>query len=451
MHGQALRLLLVEDDESDRLAMRRTLAKITSRSEILDVTTRRGALAILGDQDFDCAFIDHRLPDGNGLDLIASAKAQGASTPLVMLTGYGDEDLAVDALRNGAVDFLSKSKVTAERVHRALERALDARGTGASRQSPTPTRQRLVRAIEWAPESLIVTDRSGRIVYVNAAFSALSGYRSKEVRGRSPRLLASPDTPRHLYREIWRTVASGEVWRGEMPQRRKDGRRFVAAVKVAPIYTPSGELEGFVASHRDISVEKRLARRMERLANTDGLTGLYNHRHLVTRLEQELSRARRYMRPLCLMIIDLDHFKAVNDRYGHLKGDEVLAGSAQVIREVTRASDLAGRYGGEEFAVVLPETGLERARVLSERLRRRIAARSYPLEGGKRFSVTCSIGVAQLSDPIGGVKSLIEAADAALYGAKAAGRNRVEIASPEGATGVRSQMPPKTSHRAASD
>lgn len=158
-----------------------------------------------------------------------------------------------------------------------------------------------------------------------------------------------------------------------------------------------------------------------RLANTDGLTGLYNHRHLQERLRQEIERAERYDRPLSVVMVDLDHFKRYNDTFGHPRGDEVLIQVSQTLRQVSRASDIVARYGGEEFTLILPETPASDAGVLAERARQQIESLEI---GGVRTRVTLSLGVA--AHVRGSSKEdLIESADAALYAAKRRGRNRV--------------------------
>jgi len=158
-----------------------------------------------------------------------------------------------------------------------------------------------------------------------------------------------------------------------------------------------------------------------RLANTDGLTGLYNHRHLQERLRQEVDRARRYGRPLSLIMADLDHFKAFNDRLGHPRGDQALIEVAHTLRQVSRSSDVAARYGGEEFILILPETPAVEAMVVAERTRQCVEA----LRLGTPLTV--SLGVAAFRDGQS-QEALIEAADAALYESKRRGRNRVCLA-----------------------
>lgn len=172
-----------------------------------------------------------------------------------------------------------------------------------------------------------------------------------------------------------------------------------------------------------------LGRRNEDLGDlsaTDGLTRLYNHRTIQERLTQELQRADRYHTPLTCLMLDIDDFKKVNDRNGHLFGDNVLATTADLIRSAVRQTDLAGRYGGEEFLVLMPQTEGTVALTLAERILKAVSDQTYPSEAGD-VSVTLSIGLATYPDSIHGVKSqnaLLSAADQALYKAKRSGKNR---------------------------
>lgn len=169
--------------------------------------------------------------------------------------------------------------------------------------------------------------------------------------------------------------------------------------------------------------------RTRRLASTDGLTELYNHRTFQERLAQEVDRANRYGRPLSLLMIDVDHFKVYNDTYGHPQGDAVLRAIARLLREISRTSDTVARYGGEEFALILPETDRLNAEKIGNRLREQVE--QYPFPGEERMPqgmLTVSIGVATHT-LASSKETLLRAADAALYAAKHAGRNCVRVAS----------------------
>jgi len=180
------------------------------------------------------------------------------------------------------------------------------------------------------------------------------------------------------------------------------------------------------ANQAAIAIENaRLFAETRRLANTDALTGLYNHRYFYHLLDAEMKRARRYGRALSLIMIDIDHFKQYNDRYGHLAGDEALRCLAQILRKNSRRVDSAARYGGEEFAIILPETDLSQAAVQAERMRTAAVEQPWP-EG----HLTISAGAAGLTPTMSKVEDLVREADRALYQAKAAGRNQVCLGPP---------------------
>jgi two-component system cell cycle response regulator len=186
-------------------------------------------------------------------------------------------------------------------------------------------------------------------------------------------------------------------------------------------------VEGLLSHLALVLNNARLSQRLQELSTLDGLTRLLNHRSIHDRLVEEIGRALRYDHPLSIAICDLDHFKRVNDRHGHLAGDAALRATAQAMRFSLRIIDAIGRYGGEEFLLVLPETGLEAARLAVERIRRTLAARAIPLPDGATLRITGSMGVACLAELPGeaSADALVSLADARLYAAKAAGRNCV--------------------------
>lgn len=168
---------------------------------------------------------------------------------------------------------------------------------------------------------------------------------------------------------------------------------------------------------------------VQRLADTDALTGAASRRHFELSAERDVARALRESRPLSLLMLDIDHFKAINDRYGHAGGDRILQACVAACQARVREADLVGRLGGEEFAVLLPDTSDEDAVLVAEQLREGLARLRVPLDEGPAVSFTVSIGVAQLHDRL---DSLLRSADAALYEAKRAGRDRVSRAAPAG-------------------
>jgi diguanylate cyclase (GGDEF)-like protein len=165
-------------------------------------------------------------------------------------------------------------------------------------------------------------------------------------------------------------------------------------------------------------------RQAERNAHTDALTGLGNRHWMRTMFEREVMRTQHSQKTLCLMMIDVDNFKVFNDRYGHIAGDRVLVAVAEALREYLRPTDLVARFGGDEFAVLLPELKLKQARQTAERIRQQVAALSPP---SLSTAITVSIGIA-CQERTDDVATLVQRADTAMYGAKEAGRNRVAVA-----------------------
>jgi diguanylate cyclase (GGDEF)-like protein len=184
------------------------------------------------------------------------------------------------------------------------------------------------------------------------------------------------------------------------------------------------ELLKLLANQASTSIANaRFHAEIERLAVTDGLTGLFNHRHFQERLAQEFNRLERFSDPISLLIIDIDHFKKVNDTYGHPVGDSVLKGIAEKIKKTIRNIDVPARYGGEEFAVILPGTDENGAMNMAERLRKAMGSTKFASEKGA-FSVTVSTGVSTFTKEIKNKEELVETADKALYHAKRNGRNQ---------------------------
>ena len=195
---------------------------------------------------------------------------------------------------------------------------------------------------------------------------------------------------------------------------------------------------GAVVFH-DITERKRLERRLNHLALTDELTGTSNRRHFIELAQNEFARARRHVRSLVMFMLDLDHFKQINDDYGHEAGDLVLIEVVQGCEESLRAGEALGRIGGEEFAAILPDTDLQSAAIVAERIRNRIENIDV-VHNGRSIAVTTSIGMAELSAADGNVQDLLNRADAALYQAKSAGRNCVRSQPSIAAISTRSRL-----------
>lgn len=308
MAATTYRILFVDDSPEDRELYQRLLTQGQDEEFLLvQADSGEAGLRLLRQDSFDCVLLDYHLPDRDGLELLAEwTQADLPLTAIVMITGQGNESVAVEAFKQGAQDYLIKSRLTSEKLRQVVRSAIE--------------KVTLLRKIE--------------------------------------------------------------------------------------------------AQRRDL----------ERRATLDDLTGLHNRRTFMERLDQEIARAQRYGSPLSVILVDIDHFKRINDCHGHLVGDRVLAEVARTIGGGLRRPDAICRYGGEEFCILATDTDAHGARELAERLRLLVATHPFLVSDIWVEQMTCSFGVAELSDRLGRAEQLLAKADTALYRAKASGRNCVSLA-----------------------
>ena len=279
-------------------------------------------------------------------------------------------------------------------------------------------------ALEAAANAVLISDADGRVEWVNRAFAELTGYSLEEMRGQTPRILKSGVQNPFYYEKLWETVLAGNVWHGELYNRRKDGSVYIEEQTITPVRGSDGTIRHFVAIKQDVTMRKRTEERIRHLALHDPLTDLGNRRAAEEVLERAVARARRGT-PTTLLLLDLDHFKVVNDTLGHAAGDTVLIDVSRLLLSLRRPGDEVARLGGDEFVVVLEGTETEAGRLVAERLRR--AVEEHPFEvGGRRFDLGVSIGVLPIDGRVE-AGALLGLADAALYAAKERGRNRIAI------------------------
>jgi diguanylate cyclase (GGDEF)-like protein/PAS domain S-box-containing protein len=283
-------------------------------------------------------------------------------------------------------------------------------------------------------------DVRGTITSVNKKFCMISQYSENELIGQNHRILSSAHHSREFFQQMYHTIANGKVWHGEIKNRAKDGSIYWVYTTIVPIVGADGKPQKYVAIRADITDRKVLEEQLFTLALTDPLTGLANRRAFEEQIEREWKRTIREGSRMSLLLLDIDHFKEFNDRYGHQAGDSCLRAVAATIVGNARSSDIAARYGGDELAVILPYADIVDARVVAEKLRSAIEELWLTHEGNPEGGnwVTVSIGgatavacdVVTLRAP----EYLLTAADHALYKAKKQGRNRfsttVEIAHP---------------------
>lgn len=268
--------------------------------------------------------------------------------------------------------------------------------------------------------------------YLSPAVERLTGYTPREIRQQGFASLVQAITEPAAERLTAEAIRSRRLagttgeYRADYLIRTKDGGRRWLADHSTPWLGRRGEVVGSLGVLVDITHRKRLEESLRVMATMDQLTGVANRRHFLELAEREASRSQRYGRPLSLVLMDIDHFKRVNDRWGHPAGDKVLEEVCRACAGALRESDLLGRLGGEEFAALLVECGQEEALAAAERLRRAVAAGRAHYQG-RDIRVTLSLGAAQLG-PGERLADLLARADRALYQAKAGGRDRARAA-----------------------
>ncbi|WP_445001175.1 sensor domain-containing diguanylate cyclase [Halomonas mongoliensis] len=280
---------------------------------------------------------------------------------------------------------------------------------------------RLLATVFETGQATLITDAEMRIEKVNQAFVDITGYSSEEVVGQTPRLFKSGRHDKAFYARLWESLKSTGHWQGEIWNRNRHGEVYPLWQAITAVHDEQGCVRNFVAVFHNISERKRMEQRLERQASRDYLTGLYNRRAFDAALRQAMQQAEGQAQPLSLLLLDIDHFKRINDRYGHEVGDRVLQSLARQLGSSLRSTDLLARWGGEEFAILLAGTSLPGAQTFANRLRTQVA--EHRLQG---LSVTVSIGIGELrygEEP----DSLLSRVDRALYRAKHAGRNQVRV------------------------
>ena len=284
-------------------------------------------------------------------------------------------------------------------------------------------RRLLSAAVEASNDLVLITDPSFRIEYVNQAFVNVTGYEPDEVLGRHPDFLQGRKTPGNALDRLRATMRAGRAVRAELVNYRKDGTPFWIDLSVVPVTGSDGLAEHWVSVGRDVSERKQAEQEITRLAMEDYLTGLPNRRAAEARLQLEWNRARRMRSPFALALLDIDHFKRVNDQFGHEVGDRTLRHVAQVVNTTLRGGDWVARWGGEEFLICFHGLDASGALAAGERMRKHVKA-SAPA-GGTEPAVTVSLGISVYRPALESPAKMLAEADGLLYEAKQAGRDRV--------------------------
>ncbi|WP_244517178.1 sensor domain-containing diguanylate cyclase [Pseudomonas linyingensis] len=283
------------------------------------------------------------------------------------------------------------------------------------------TNQLLANALNAAQDAIFITDVDGKIEFANQGFELVTGYSTGEALGSLPNILKSGEQNDAFYQRLWRSLKAGQTFRATVVNRHKNGQLIHCEETITPVYDGKGVMTHFVSIIKDLSKRILAEKELRKQATVDGLTGLLNRRSGELQLEKAYRAACEGGTSICVLLADVDHFKAINDTWGHPAGDVVLKDVAHLLRSSVRTTDSVARWGGEEFLIVLPYCDLPAAQKQAERIRIRVAQKHQPQVG----QITLSIGVAQLQNHDETLAGLIDRADKALYRAKKEGRNLV--------------------------
>lgn len=315
--------------------------------------------------------------------------------------------------------------VNGKPVFDADGRFIGYRGTGrdVTERLAAEEAQRLSASVfEAATEAIVVTDADNRIKAINPAFTEITGYTADEAIGKRPSLLSSGRHDSEFYHALWEKLTRDGRWSGEIWNRRKSGEIYAEWLSIVAIKDGRGQVKEYVAVFSDFTQRKRDEETIRRQANFDGLTGLPNRSLFHDRLAHALASADRNDRKLAVMFVDLDHFKRINDTLGHFAGDTVMQEAAERIRGCLRESDTVGRFGGDEFTILIGD--LAKPGDVEPVARKILDQLAKPfLAAGQEVSISGSIGLAIYPDDAEDAATLLRHADTAMYQAKDSGRN----------------------------
>jgi len=281
----------------------------------------------------------------------------------------------------------------------------------------------LAQAIQQMEEMVRITNTDGIIIYANESLSKHTGYSVDEIIGQKNSLFKSNKQTKEVYQELWETILNKQVYHNTFINRKKDGSFYYEDQTITPVLDEkTNEIKYFVSTSRDITKEVELQQKLQELATQDTLTHIYNRYKINDLIEQELIRSQRYHETFALIMFDLDHFKNINDTYGHHIGDVVLQEFTTLISQNIRKSDQFGRWGGEEFMLLVPNTSKEEALTLAQKLCDNVAQHTFT----NSLHVTVSVGVT-LYNFKDSKELLLKKVDDAMYKSKNDGRNKVSF------------------------
>ncbi|MFO8155331.1 MAG: diguanylate cyclase [Pseudomonadota bacterium] len=442
LSAESIRVLLVEDEPGDAELVQYGLRMATRPAFEVDWVQSLTAIAELPVGDgFDVVLLDLSLPDSTGLATVEAARRRLGGVPIIVLTGHVDDELALAALEAGAQDYLIKGEIDTRALIRAIRYAISRVGL---EHQLIQSEARMAAALDGARLGLWDWRLPEGAVEFNTRWGEMLGLTMPELEAAGAGIWEQRihEADAEARREALEAHLRGETERyaAEFRMRHRDGGEvWVLDAGHVIERDDEGTPMRMVGVQQDITERKRLESRLEEMATTDPLTGLANRRRFLDAMAREYARLNRDPEHASgLLMLDIDHFKRFNDRYGHDIGDTVLVDFSRTVEAGLRGTDLVGRLGGEEFAVLLPDTGLAEACKAAEKLRRRVAAMATRAgDGGEALHITTSVGVTVLAASDSGAEVAFQRADEALYRAKEGGRDRVEMNAHASPVGIR--------------
>jgi len=424
MNTPQIRILHIEDDEDDHLILKRVLHTIYPNGlHLVWASTFKQGLALAEAESFDLYLVDFFLGGEDGVDWFLALKQQHLHLmpPAILLTGIGGSNEDHRAANSGFADFIEKSEINPRLLERAIRYAIL---NHKILKELADSRDNYLRLFEDSFDTIIIIDQTGAVSDCNPATQELTGYTRTEMNAISLQNLFTPQSSSVLLEYMNSLLTDESAKNHHYIETQLINRSGIeVSVNLSLHLIHNGSKARFAVTLHNITEQKLRENRLEELASHDVLTGIHNRRFFDARLQTEWERSERHGHQLSLLIIDIDLFKHVNDKFGHTAGDAVLKMIAQTVSGLLRSIDVLARWGGEEFIVLLAETDLRGAMIVGEKIREEISNSSTVFDG-QTLAVTASIGIASRQNP-DEITALIQRADKALYVAKQTGRNKV--------------------------
>jgi diguanylate cyclase (GGDEF)-like protein/PAS domain S-box-containing protein len=417
-------ILLIQDFRSAPAGVADALARLRTRHYVIaEAHTLADGLVQLRDRKFAAIILELTLPDASGLPAFLRLQSRAATVPIIVMVERAQEELGLEATRRGALDYLIKDEVSAPIVDKVLRLALERTHTVLALRA---SEARYRTMFESTAAGVYQATCDDRLISANPAIITLLGYDSEdEVLRLDFGLEIYANAEDHLQ---WRREleAEGEIRSRETTLRNKKGERVVVLHSARLVRDSRGVPLYYEGTIADITASHRQARQWSHDASHDSLTGLLNRRELERRLQSALEDAAIDGSKLAVVMIDLDHFKKINDRFGHVGGDELLRQVSATLKSSLRTGDLIGRFGGDEFLVLLEHCGQDDAvrvtAAMIERLRQQEC-----LWAGQPLQARASVGIAVAMPREESWVALVERADVACYDAKTRGGNQWRV------------------------